>query len=297
MKPLISYYGGKQRLASKLLPLLPPHTVYVEPFAGGASLLFAKPIPDVTNNDRYREVLNDKNDLIVTMYRVTREYPGRLHELLELTPYSASEWKKAKEICRNPINYTQIEIAWAVIVNCQQSFAKDMNAGWGTSVCDQNQSATWSNYRQALPEILKRLEKVYIDSTDAIACIDRWDSPQTCFYVDPPYPGTAQGHYSGYTQEDFDRLIAKLQTIQGSFLLSCYENQSPLKSWEKFEFNATMSAAKSNNSDKTKTGERRNSDRVEVVWRKLSTIPHRKELKLLTFNCSGLLGDRSTINQ
>ena len=59
MKPPISYYGGKQRMASKIIPLIPPHTVYVEPFAGGAAILFNKPWPSVTNRDHYREIIND----------------------------------------------------------------------------------------------------------------------------------------------------------------------------------------------------------------------------------------------
>ena len=78
MRPLISYYGGKQRLASKLIPLIPPHNVYVEPFAGGAALLFAKGKPEITNNHHYREVLNDKDGRITTLYRVARERPEEL---------------------------------------------------------------------------------------------------------------------------------------------------------------------------------------------------------------------------
>ena len=43
MKIPISYYGGKQQLASKIVSLFPEHKIYCEPFIGGAAVLFAKP--------------------------------------------------------------------------------------------------------------------------------------------------------------------------------------------------------------------------------------------------------------
>lgn len=50
----MSYYGGKQRLASKIIELIPKHVTYVEPFAGGAAIFFNKPLVKRGNN--YREV-------------------------------------------------------------------------------------------------------------------------------------------------------------------------------------------------------------------------------------------------
>jgi DNA adenine methylase len=35
LKPLVSYYGGKQKIITKILPYLPKHKVFVEPFVGG----------------------------------------------------------------------------------------------------------------------------------------------------------------------------------------------------------------------------------------------------------------------
>jgi DNA adenine methylase len=47
VKAAFSYAGGKQRMASRIVKLLPKHTVYVEPFVGGAAVLCAKPWPEV----------------------------------------------------------------------------------------------------------------------------------------------------------------------------------------------------------------------------------------------------------
>jgi DNA adenine methylase len=52
------------------------------------------------------------------------------------------------------------------------------------------------------------------------------DTPEAFFYLDPPYVGYDQGHYDGYTQEDFDALLQLLETIRGKFLLSSFRNAS-----------------------------------------------------------------------
>ncbi|GHU32554.1 hypothetical protein FACS1894172_09390 [Spirochaetia bacterium] len=52
MKTPISYYGGKQKMTRWIMKLIPQHSSYVEPFAGGAAVFWAKPPSKL-------EVLND----------------------------------------------------------------------------------------------------------------------------------------------------------------------------------------------------------------------------------------------
>lgn len=66
--PIVPWIGGKRRLADILIPRFPPHTCYVEVFAGAAALFFLRPPAEV-------EVLNDVNDDLVNLYRVVQHHP------------------------------------------------------------------------------------------------------------------------------------------------------------------------------------------------------------------------------
>ena len=270
VKPLVSYYGGKQRIASKILPYFPKHTVYVEPFCGGATMLFNKPALNTGNGSDYRECINDINNHLITLYRVAKLNGEELIKLIDATLYSQADYEKAKFILKN--GGDDLEIAWAIYIQCNCSFAKIIGTGWGIGLYTQNLAQTWDNRKQYLAEQIKRLTNVHISCEDAIRCIDRWDSPHTLFYCDPPYPSTNLGHYRGYTQTDFESLLNKLSTIKGSFVLSCYPNDAVPKEWKKVEFNTIMSASKDKSIPK---------ERIDCIWIKESTeTPRPKILKI-----------------
>ena len=264
MKPLISYYGGKGRIASKIVSCINQisHTVYVEPFCGGAAVLFSKPRRVVTNNNHYREVINDTSDILISLYRCATKCPDELALELEATLYSQSDHARAKVICKNPKDYTQLEIAWAYFVNVNSSFANQLNKGWRSSVAGTNDANTWRNRITSLKEKLDRLQSVHISCEDALQCIDRFDSPQSLIYADPPYPGTDQGHYEGYTSQDWIALCDKLDSIQGSYILSNYpQNYEPKTAQQRIEISATMTAS----NGKTRCS-KNETKRTEVLW-------------------------------
>jgi DNA adenine methylase len=271
MKPLISYYGGKQRMSKNIIPLLPPHVTYIEPFAGGLAVLFAKDRP--TNNAKYAEVINDIDDDVINLYRIAKIHPVEFQH--EVSTYLCSEslYRKSVEVLNNPKDHSEFERACMYWYNITNSFGNSPSNGFGFRAYD-TQKATGSMARKidGLEILLNRFRQVQIFNTDAIAVIDRMDSPHALFYCDPPYIDTEQKHYSGYTVEHFQNLIRKLDQIQGSFLLSHYESNIDIPTtWEKFEFESDCSI---NN-----TGSSKGRKRIEVVYRKISTVPVREDYR------------------
>ena len=76
VRPVVAWQGGKRWLTKELLPLIPPHKMYVELFCGGGALLCAKPPSGA-------EVINDTNSDLVTLYRCVKWH---LDELLRWRP-------------------------------------------------------------------------------------------------------------------------------------------------------------------------------------------------------------------
>lgn len=260
---IVSYFGGKQRLAKRIAELLPLHTVYAEPYAGGAAVLFAKGLPD-SCCQYYREAINDNNRALIRMYRVCQDQGLRRKLLVKLryTPFSKEEYKRSVVIYSDPDGYSDLDVAWATFINLSMSFANKANGGWGVNVDGGNIVASYHNRKVRLANALDRFSTVSLDCQDALTFIDTWDSPQTCFYCDPPYPDTTQGHYKGFSQDDFQRLIDKLSTCRGSFVLSCYDNQAVPPEWTRIEFEASVSAANGRDRAAGKTKTRS----TEVVW-------------------------------
>jgi DNA adenine methylase len=109
-----TYYGGKSAIVSNILPLIVPHTVYVEPFVGAGSVLFSKPWPQVSNLQHYREVINDSNGDLINFYRVLqdKDKAEKLVHRIEFTPYAMSEHSLSKEVLKSKSDYSDIDCAW-----------------------------------------------------------------------------------------------------------------------------------------------------------------------------------------
>lgn len=247
MKTPISYYGGKQKLATTILQLIPKHTLYCEPFIGGAAIFFAKHPSPV-------EVINDVNKEMINFYRTVQNDFVSLEKEIRITLHSRDLHRKANVIYQNPDMFSEIKRAWAVWVLSTQSFASMLDGSWGYDVSSNTTTKKISNKRDSFTEDYAiRLQNVQIECTDALRIIKARDTKESFFYCDPPYYNSDCGHYDGYSIEDYEALLKCLSGIQGKFLLSSYP--SPIldqyvkqSGWHQREIEQCVSVA--NNNDK-----------------------------------------------
>jgi DNA adenine methylase len=181
----LTYYGGKQRLARRLAALMPPHRAYLEPFAGGAAVLFAKPRAE-------REALNDLDGTIAAFWRCVRDRPGELAEALAATPYSRGEWRRARDLLRAGCPADDVEAARLLLVELDQSFSRSRTS-WSVPCIGGGrgrwQPGSWNNLPPRVLAAARRLRGVALEQSDALDLIPRWDVEDAVVYCDPPYAG------------------------------------------------------------------------------------------------------------
>lgn len=220
MKTPITYYGGKQNLVKEILPLIPEHNLYCEPFVGGAAIFFAKPKSKM-------EVINDLNGHVVNFYRVCATEFEVLRMLIQQTPHSRQMHRESDFVLKNPEAFSTIKRAWAFWVQTNMSFASKMFAGYAYErLSDKTVKRTFNKKLNFNKEIFHRLSLTDIESNDALKVIASRDTPNSFFYIDPPYYNSDCGHYKGYTLEHFTELLALLGKLQGKFLLSSYPSEA-----------------------------------------------------------------------
>lgn len=233
----LTYYGGKKRIAEWIIQYIPSHDIYCEPFFGGGAVFFAK-------QPSYLEVINDSNAMLINFYRQCQENFDIMASKIQNELHSEFRYCQAEKIYSGLKSASDIEKAVATWLVFNQSWNASARAGWKF---DQGSGGSHTGIvfaharRNFCPWLKKRLQYVQISCRDALQVIRDRDSERTFFYLDPPYPGTNQGHYSGYTWKELEELLTLLQSIQGQFALSNYPSEmiskfSAENNWQLKEF-------------------------------------------------------------
>ncbi|MBD1394252.1 DNA adenine methylase [Mucilaginibacter glaciei] len=216
LKTPISYYGGKQKLATKIIESMPVHNLYCEPFIGGAAVFFAKEQSNV-------EVLNDTNRELMNFYRVVQDDFVSLEKEIRITLHSRDLHRKASVIYNHPDMFSEIKRAWAIWVLSSQSFCSQIDGTFGFDKAKRTTTKKIANNKERFTEDMAiRLQGVQLECADALYVIKSRDTESSFFYCDPPYFNSDCGHYDGYSIEDFEALLKTIAGIKGKCMLSSY---------------------------------------------------------------------------
>lgn len=257
-RPVMRYHGGKFRLAQWIIGHFPPHKVYVEPFGGVASVLMQKP-------RSYGEVYNDLDGDIVNVMRVLRDDVLREHlaEALTLTPYSREEFEGAVEACDNPV-----ERARRTFIRAEMGFgsAGATKGSTGFRIDTKRNYCTamhvWARMPDGIAAFGERLQGVLIENRPAIQLLKDHDTPDTLFYIDPPYVHSTRKMGSRTYRHEMDdsahkALLDAVLCLQGMVIISGYAHplyDAALKGWQRMERASRISAG------------RGTCTRTEVLW-------------------------------
>ena len=217
-KQAVRFWGGKHTMAPFIIEKIPPHRCYVENFCGSASVFFRKTPSRV-------EVLNDRNKALFMFFKTLRENGEEFKKQLNLVPYSENEFKHALQIYRHPEGFSPMKVALSFYIVANQCFSGNFS-NWGKNNGSKRHQTKESFFARLgeLDKVITRIKQASIYNEDALDMIDRFDDKETFFYIDPPYLEADATPYKGnYTEKDFKKLLDKLKSIKGKFLLSFYK--------------------------------------------------------------------------
>lgn len=220
----ITQVGGKKRLAKTIISFFPLHTCYVEPFAGGAQVFFRKPSSKV-------EVLNDLDGELINFFRVCQCHPDELVRRLRYHLASRRWFQLLRDI--DPATLTDIERAARFFYIRKNLFGGRVvkpTFGYGITAP--------ARFRPArIPDIIavahRRLERTTIECLPYQNVLKRYDSPQTLFYLDPPYWNLPYYEHN-FVESDFVELAELLKDLRGKFVVSLNDTPEIRKLFRSF---------------------------------------------------------------
>ena len=217
-RPFIKWAGGKGQLLEQLDALLPndfaqrENLVYVEPFAGGAAMLFhvlAK-YPNIK-----RAVINDANSELVATYKAIKAKPeeliGRLSKLQEEYGKCATEELRQDMYLKlrdkfNSRKSDQLEMASFFVflnktcfnglyrVNSKGEFNVPFGKAKNPTICD-------ADNMRALNKALQKVTILSGDFEDVMKSV----KGKAFVYFDPPYrPLTQSAAFTAYAKGGFN---------------------------------------------------------------------------------------------
>ena len=224
LKPPFPYFGGKQRIAEKIVAMFPDHKHYIEPYCGGLSVLFAKPVAPL-------ETVNDLDGDVIAFWRVLRDRQDEFTAACALTPHSREE----SYMARNREDVDDLERARRVwVALTQRRGGQLMPTGWRYNIDPAGTSLSLvkylNGYLRRFSPAIERLRNVSLENRPALEVVEAYGAVSgNLLYVDPPYVAETRGTANCYRHEmkkpaEHRELADALKASKAHVILSGYKS-------------------------------------------------------------------------
>ncbi len=196
--------AGKKRLAARLVKLIPPHQVYVEPFAGSAAVFFEK-------EPATAEVLSDGDPEISFAFRAIKSLTKD-----ELGALRRKDWvgrEKTFLALREAKPRGKVEKLYRFLYLSHFAYGKLRGKSY-----NHNAEGIEARTMDRIDKFRDRLKNVTLRSGHYADVVKEFDGKDTFFFLDPPYPG----HNVEVGEDVFDEVEFRkvLDGIKGRFLVT-----------------------------------------------------------------------------
>lgn len=266
IKSPINWYGGKYFMRKTILDFFPEHKVYIEGFGGAGHIILNKKPSKI-------DVYNDINEGLYLFFKLLRddETRDKLIAKIQLTPYSRKEFYECRDNWSNQTD--DLEKARMFYIKTMQSFSA-IGKAWSYSTTmscrgmSQSVSKFLGNVDENMLNAINRLREIQVENLDIIELIDKYDSTDSLFYLDPPYIAETRVCTDVYDKEmpleKHEELIDKILKIKGKVILSGYDNsvydRLTENGWQKINVGEYKIRCKKSNDVK------KNQAREEYLW-------------------------------
>lgn len=220
------YPGNKVDSLEHILPLLANLDVFVDVFGGSG-------IVTLNRKPSKLDVYNDRWSGVVAFYRCMREESklDALIERIKLTPYAREEFVWCKQTWEDCTEDVERAARWYTLVQCSfGGLARNFGRALGAS------RPLARKIYENIPDfsaIHERFKMVQVENLDFRQCFVDYDSPMTCFYLDPPYYEN-NIYQVDFRKQDHLEMLDKIFKCQGFVALSGYPNEA----YSKFPWDA-----------------------------------------------------------
>ncbi len=214
--------GGKTVLLKHILPRIPAHETYCEPYVGSGAVFFAKP-------KAHKSVLGDTDPEIIAALRFVRDASAEDIEWLRKQNWQPSKgrWQFLKD--QKPVRKRERFYRFRYLdIN---SWAHSPAKGFARS----NQPASMKAEMDKIRAGQQKLRgNVSIVQQDAFKTMRENDSLSTFHYIDPPYWGSGDLQPYGGKAPDPEALVKFLKGLRGKWLLSMADKPRTRKAFKDF---------------------------------------------------------------